>query len=141
MRIGLLISEFRDTDVCDLCIGADKAAKDLGIELVIFPGKYIVTDKSHDVEDLYLYQYQAVYDYCIDTGFDGFIVDIEKIGKDAPILKKEAFLNQFGKKPLITVSRMDGFKCIDAPKGVSSYELGYLGMEQMLFKISKNNLI
>ena len=110
MRIGLLISEFNDDDELNLCLGADQAAKDLGVELVIFPGKFIITDKNFDKDYPYEYQHQVVYDYCIDAGFDGIIVDIEKIGKNVPILRKEAFLNQFGKKPLLTITEQGGFK-------------------------------
>ena len=140
MRIGLLISEFNDKKECDICLGADRAARDLGAELIIFPGKYIITDKTFDKEDPYLYQYQAVYDYSIDADFDGFIVDIDKIGHKAAILKKEAFLKQFGKKPLITVTETEGFECIVSDKDTSDIELGYLAVEQILSKITGNNV-
>ena len=140
MRIGLLISEFHDRDVCDLCLGADRAAKDLGVELIIFPGKYIITDKNQNNYDPFMYQHQAVYDYCIDAGFDGLIVDIEKIGKDAPILKREAFLNQFGKKPLLTVTETEGYDFVIAEKNTTNVELGYLCIEQMIDIISGNKV-
>ena len=83
MRVGLLISEFKDNKACNICLGADVAARDLGVELVIFPGKLIVTDKSYSEENAYDYQYQAVYDYIYEAGFDGLIVDINSIGKNA----------------------------------------------------------
>ena len=139
MRIGLLISEFNDDDELNLCLGADQAAKDLGVELVIFPGKFIIADKNFDKDCPYEYQHQVVYDYCIDAGFDGIIVDIEKVGKNVPILRKEAFLNQFGKKPLLTITEQEGFKQVKY-KDVDYYEIGHLAIEQMISKISGNNV-
>ncbi|WP_026526238.1 GGDEF domain-containing protein [Butyrivibrio sp. VCD2006] len=140
MRVGLLISEFKDNKACNICLGADVAARDLGVELVIFPGKFIVTDKSYSEDRAYDYQYQAVYDYIYEAGFDGLIVDIESIGKDAPILKKEAFLKQFGKKPLLTVSDMEGFEKVTYEKGTDPYEIGFLSIEQIINKITGNDV-
>ncbi len=140
MRIGLLISEFNDKDEFDLCAGADIAAGDLGVELVIFPGKYIITDKTLDTDFPYKYQHQAVYDYCIDAGFDGLIIDIQKIGKNAPILKREQFLNQFGKKPLLTVTETEGFEHIRCEENISYFERGFLAIEQIIKLISGNDV-
>ena len=140
MRVGLLISEFKDNKACNICLGADVAARDLGVELVIFPGKFIVTDKSYSEDRAYDYQYQAVYDYIYEAGFDGLIVDIESIGKDAPILKKEAFLKQFGKKPLLTISDMEGFEKVTYEKGTDPYEIGFLSIEQIINKITGNDV-
>ncbi len=140
MRIGLFISEFHDKDECNLCIGADMAAKELGVELVIFPGKYIMSDRDITKENPYDYQYTAVFDYCKDAGFDGFIVDINKIGRNAPILKKEKFLNSISGKPLLTVSHFEGYECISAPGGCLHTDLGIRGMEQIILKITGNNV-
>ncbi|WP_026498415.1 GGDEF domain-containing protein [Butyrivibrio sp. WCD2001] len=140
MRVGLLISEFKDNNTCDICLGADAAARDLGVELVIFPGKVMITDKNYSEERAYDYQYQAVYDYIYEAGFDGLIVDIEHIGNKAPILKKEAFLKQFGKKPLLNLSNMEGFECVSYAKDTDSYEKGFLAIEQIIRKISGNEV-
>ena len=140
MRVGLLISEFKDKNACNICLGADVAARDLGVELVIFPGKLIVTDKSYSEENAYDYQYQAVYDYIYEAGFDGLIVDINSIGKNAPILKKEAFLKQFGKKPLLTISDMEGFERVTYEKDTDPYEIGFLAIEQIIEKITGNEV-
>ncbi len=140
MRIGLLISEFNDRDEIDLCLGADRASKDLGTELIIFPGKHIITDKTVDEDDPYIYMHQAVYDYCLDAGFDGIIVDINKIGKNVPILKKQSLLNQFGKKPILTVDSIDGFESVRKDSDTSYTEIGYLAVEQIIKLISGNEV-
>lgn len=140
MRVGLLISEFKDKNVCDMCLGADIAARDLGIELVIFPGKYIITDKNFSDDNPFEYQHQAVFDYIYEAGFDGLIVDIGRIGDSAPILKKEAFLKQFGKKPLLTVSELEGFDKIEYPEDTPFFEIGFLAIEQIIDKIAGNKV-
>jgi diguanylate cyclase (GGDEF)-like protein len=140
MRVGLLISEFKDKNVCDMCLGADIAARDLGVELVIFPGKYIITDKNFSDDNPYEYQYQAVFDYIYEAGFDGLIVDIERIGNSAPILKKEGFLKQFGKKPLLTVTELEGFEKVEYKKDTPYFEIGFLAIEQILSKVSDNKV-
>ena len=139
MRIGLLISEFKDEDELDLCLGADMAAKDLGVELIIFPGRFIITDKSYDKDYPYEYQHQTVFDYCIDTGFDGIVVDIQKIGRNAPILKRQALLRQFGKKPLLTVTEEEEFDQVEY-KEADYFEIGHLAIEQMIKKITGNEV-
>ncbi|WP_029323714.1 GGDEF domain-containing protein [Butyrivibrio sp. AE3004] len=140
MRVGLLITEFKEKKVCDLCLGADIAARDLGVELVIFPGKKIITDQNFHDDKPYEYQYQAVYDYIYEAGFDGLVIDIERIGKEAKILKKESFLNQFGKKPMLVLSDMEGFDRVEYDKNDSDFEIGFLAIEQILKKISGNTV-
>ncbi len=139
MRIGLLISEFNDDDELNLCLGADMAARDLGVELIIFPGRFIITDKTYDKDYPYEYQHQTIFDYCIDTGFDGIVADIQKIGRNAPILKKEALLRQFGKKPLLTITEEEGFDQVEYDEA-DYFEIGHLAIEQMIKKITGNTV-
>ena len=48
MIIGLLVSELEDREVKKICIGADQAARDKDVTLVIFPGKYLVNEIGQD---------------------------------------------------------------------------------------------
>ena len=136
MRVGLFVSEFKDEHVAKICKGADEAACKLGIKLIIFPGKFIVTDKNIDNESPYLYQYQAVYDYSIGAGFDGLIIDADRIGKNVPILKKESFIKGFNCKNVITLSAINGFDQVENSSDLSDEELGYEAVKQMYTKIS-----
>ncbi|SFC84846.1 GGDEF domain-containing protein [Butyrivibrio sp. YAB3001] len=111
MNIGLLVSELEDKEVKKICVGAYQAAKDNDITLCIMPGKYLVSDETET--NLYDYQYLSVFDYAVDFSFDAIIVDIERIGKNAPILKREAFLNKFSNTPLLTLSEQEGFTSIN----------------------------
>ena len=91
MNIGLLVSELEDKDVKKICIGASQAADDKGVSLVIMPGKYLAADNKLS-ENPYDYQYSALFEYANTADFDALIIDIERIGKNATILKKESFL-------------------------------------------------
>ena len=111
MNIGLLVSELEDRDVKKICIGASQAARDKKITLCIMPGKYLLTENEDD--NPYAYQNAALFDYAKDFAFDALIIDIDRIGKKVPILKKEAFLKKFEDIPLLTLSMQDGFTCVN----------------------------
>ena len=61
MNIGLLISEIEDKDVKKIIIGANQAAKDKGVSLVVIPGKYLISDAG-DINAGFEYQYSALFD-------------------------------------------------------------------------------
>lgn len=113
MNIGLLVSELEDKDVKRICIGASKAADDKGVSLVIMPGKYIASENGKDKDHPYDYQYSALFDYANTDDFDVLIIDIERIGKNATILKKEAFLKKFDKVPVLTLTEQEGFTSVN----------------------------
>ena len=125
MNIGLLVSEIEDKEVKRICIGACQAAKDKNVTLVILPGKHLCADISED--NPYDYQQAAIFDYACGDDFDALIVDIERIGKKIPILKKEAFLKKLNKKPMLTLSKQEGFVSVnDVKEEQNSFEqLGY----------------
>ena len=107
VNIGLLVSELEDKEVKKICIGASQAAKDKEITLVIMPGKYLITDNIEN--DPYEYQHLAVFDYANTADFDAIIIDIDRIGRNAPILKKQALLKKFTKTTVITLTKQEGF--------------------------------
>ena len=115
MNIGLLISELEDQEVKKICIGASQAAREKKVTLCIMPGKYLVSEKED--ENPYDYQHAAVFDYAADFSFDALIVDIDRIGKNAPILKREAFLKKFGSLFVNTAAEAEGVakKIIEIP--------------------------
>ncbi len=106
MNIGLLVSALEDKEVKRICIGASQAAKDKSVTLVIMPGKYLVTDNGD--ENPYEYQHLAIFDYADTESFDALVIDIDRIGKNAPILKKQAFLNKFKNIPILTLTKQEG---------------------------------
>lgn len=109
MKIGLVISELEDNEVKKICIGANKAAVDKGITLVIMPGKYLVNNDDIDEKHPYKFQNTALFKYATKLGFDAVVIDIERIGKNVAILKKEALLKSFFEIPFLTLTEQEGY--------------------------------
>ena len=139
MNIGLLISELEDKNVKRICIGAEKAANDKEITLVIMPGKRICAKKGK-ADDNFDYQYAALFDYANTTDFDAIIVDIERIGKNASILKKEAFLNRFGDIPMLTLTEQEGYTSVNKVENDNFEQLGYEAVCDVVFYV-KNQVL
>lgn len=127
MNIGLLVSELEDKDVKKICIGASQAADDKGVSLVIMPGKYLASDNK-DAKNPYDYQYSALFEYANTADFDALIIDIERIGRNATILKKESFLKKFDKVPVLTLTEQEGFTSVNEVK-TDHEQLEQLGYE------------
>ena len=113
MNVALLISELCNSRIMEICQGASLAAKRLGITLVIVPGGKLINiqDTQTLSDQLYVLQNNLNYNYVINNNFDAVIVDIDEIGRNVIILKKEAFLNKFGDIPVLTLSEMEGYLC------------------------------
>ena len=69
MNIGLLVTELEDKEVKKICIGADKAAKEKDVNLIIIPGKYILSDDKSGNKP-FDYQYSALFEYANSKDFD-----------------------------------------------------------------------
>lgn len=140
MNIGLLVSELEDKEVKRICIGACRAARDLNINLVIMPGKYLQSDATK--ENPFDYQQVAVFDYAKGSDFDALVIDIERIGKRVPILKKQAFLKKFSDKTFLTLTEEEGFVSVNNVKdGQCKYEqLGYEAICDIVSYADKNVL-
>ncbi|MBO5623586.1 MAG: GGDEF domain-containing protein [Butyrivibrio sp.] len=112
MNIGLLISEIEDKEVKKIIIGANQAAIDKGVTLVVMPGKYLISDAT-DKGAGFDYQYSAIFDYAVTSDLDALIVDIERIGSKTTILRKEAFLKKFEGIPVLTLSEQEGYQSVN----------------------------
>lgn len=128
MNIGLLVSELEDPEVKKICIGADKAARDLNVNLVIFPGRYLESDKAEDNGRVFDYQYTALFDYANTDDLDVLVIDSERIGKKSTILKVEAFLDKFVKAPVLTLSEQHAYINVN-PVGEGKNQLEQQGYE------------
>ncbi len=141
MNIGLLVTEFEDREVKKLVIGADKAARDKNVTLVILPGKYILSDdKSGDKP--FDYQYSAIFDYAKSADFDALIIDIDRIGSKTTILKREAFLKKFEGIPVLTLTEQEDYPCVNAVGDVQDkfMQLGYEAVCDAVFYV-KNQVL
>ena len=141
MNIGLLISEIEDKEVKKIIIGANQAAKDKGVSLVVIPGKYLISDAG-DINAGFEYQYSALFDYAVTSDFDALIIDIERIGSKTTILKKEAFLKKFEGIPVLTLTETDGYKSVNPVNTVKNQfeQLGYEAVSDAVF-FAKNQVL
>ncbi len=140
MNIGLLVSELEDKEVKKICIGAKQAANDRQINLVIMPGGYLISEQEED--DPFSYQYSALFDYANSEEFDALIIDIDRIGKTATILKKEAFLNKFSEIPVLTLTEQEGYMSINQIETDHDQfeQIGYEAVYDAFYYVSENKL-
>jgi diguanylate cyclase (GGDEF)-like protein len=141
MNIGLLVSEIEDREVKRIIIGADQAARDKDVTLVILPGKYLINETSDD-EHPHDYQYSALFDYANTPEFDVLIIDSERICKKTTILKKQAFLKKFEGIPVLTLSEEEGYTNVNQPpEGNDKFsQLGYEAVCDAIF-YAKNQVL
>lgn len=140
MNIGLLISELEDQEVKKICIGASQAARDKKAILCIMPGKYLIPENEKD--NPYEYQHSAIFDYATDFAFDVLIIDIDRIGRNAPILKKESFLKKFGDIPMLTLTEQEGFdsvNCVETDHDQHE-QLGYEAICDAIYYVQNKKL-
>ena len=101
--IGLFICHLDNDYAYDICKGVDYAAKELDVNLVIFPGMYInaaYNDPDHAKFD---YQYNSVFYYAKPESIDALIISIGTIGSFLDYKDNLAFLEQFKDIPILTL--------------------------------------
>ena len=135
MNVALLISEMNSNRITEICQGASFAAKELEITLVIVPGKKLSRMLSTAADQLYAFQSNLNYTYVSQNNFDAVIVDIDEIGQDAIILKKESFLNHFGNTLVFTLSGMEGYFCATQGNEGSDKQIGYNAIYRSVYYI------
>ena len=140
MRIGLLVSELQDEAVRKICYGADFAAKKYDISLSILPGSYLPGNMKTKSEQKYDYQNQALFNYISEKEFDLLIVDIEKIGKNTTILKKDELLKSFGEIPLLTMSEEEGFTNVNLYENITHEQQGFLAVHDAIYYVNNKEL-
>lgn len=121
LTIGLFICHLDNDYAYDICKGVDYAAKELDINLVIFPGMYINAAYNDPANAKYDYQYNSIFYYAKPESIDALIISIGTIGtflNDADSLE---FLNRFKDIPVLTLeAEFPGFSSlvIDSAKGL-----------------------
>lgn len=108
-RIGLLVSGIMDPFTEALCRGAVEICRNSGLDLVVFPGKYLDRDLSEQPEIMHEYQFNTLFNYAKSRKIDGLIVSAGSIGCFAGDARVRQMLETFGEVPYIIVaSKWDG---------------------------------
>lgn len=119
--IGLFICHLDNDYAYDICKGVDYAAKELDVNLVIFPGMYINAAYNDPANAKYDYQYNSVFYYAKPESIDALIISIGTIGTFLDDADTIAFLDRFKDIPILTLeSEYPGYPSliIDSTRGL-----------------------
>lgn len=121
LTIGLFICHLDNDYAYDICKGVDYAAKELDVNLVIFPGMYINAAYNDPANAKYDYQYNSIFYYAHPEAIDALIVSIGTIGSFLSEADSIAFLDRFHDIPILTLeSKLEGYPSmvIDSKQGL-----------------------
>ncbi|MCR4616697.1 MAG: GGDEF domain-containing protein [Lachnospiraceae bacterium] len=111
--IGLLVSGITDTFSIQLIRGVVRAAKVRGLDVVIFPGKYLDRDLSDRTEIMYEYQFATLFSYANKYTVDGLVISANSIGCHTNEARMHQFVNEYSDIPSVLVAtRFEGHTCI-----------------------------
>lgn len=114
LTIGLLISGITDNFTVSVCRGAINAAKEAGVKLVIFPGKYLDRDCSERQEIFYEYQYNMVFSFAKKETLDALLVSANTIGCFTTVNRIKKMLEQYAGIPCVLIaSKIDGYVSVN----------------------------
>ncbi len=123
--IAVMVGGIMDDFTKLICRGAMQAAKQMDVNIVTLPGKYLNRDLSDNPEIMYEYQFGSIFSYAKPENVDGIIVAAGSIGcfTDEANIKK--MLQQFEEVPTVLVA----YKLEDYPSVVFD---NYSGIEEGL---------
>jgi diguanylate cyclase (GGDEF)-like protein len=111
--IGLLVSGITDIFSAQLIRGVMRAAKVRGVDVVIFPGKYLDRDLSDRTEIMYEYQFATLFSYANIGTCDGLIISANSIGCHTNEERMKEFVDSYSDIPSVLVAtRFEGHTCI-----------------------------
>ena len=111
--IGFLVTGITDTYSVKLIQGVARAARNLDLDILVMPGKYLDRDLSRQFEDTYEYQFTTLYSYAAAIGLDGLIISANTIGCHSTTERMQEFVRNFAGIPSVLVAtHMEGHTCI-----------------------------
>ncbi len=120
-RIGLLVSHLEDFHTKEICRGATIAAKEMNVDLIIIPGRYLDPPSHNHLNDVLSSNYSAVFLLARELGLDGLVVSAGTIACHIDSERLEKFLQCFDGIPMVTIAvKTAGRPCVSvsAQKGV-----------------------
>ncbi|MGN0482173.1 MAG: GGDEF domain-containing protein [Lachnospiraceae bacterium] len=113
MTIGVLVSGIRDEFTKYLCKGVFQQARQMEVNIVVFPGKYIDRDLSVDRNLAYEYQYETAFAFANKENLDALVVAAGSIGCFTTEERIRKMLSRYKDIPVILVaSKIEGYPCI-----------------------------
>ena len=113
LTIGVLVSGIMDDFTKLVCRGVMQMAKQLDVNVVVLPGKYLNRDLSDNQELMYEYQFNTIFSYARPDNVDAVVVATGSIGCFTSKENVEKLLKQFKDIPCILISdKMDGYTSV-----------------------------
>ncbi len=136
MTIAVMVGGIMDDFTKLICRGAMQAAKQMDVNVVTLPGKYINRDLSDNPEIMYEYQFGSIFSYAKPENVDAIVVAAGSIGcfTDEANIKK--MLQQFTGIPVVLVAyKLEGYPSVvfDNYSGIEeglSYLIEKVGMKK-----------
>jgi diguanylate cyclase (GGDEF)-like protein len=113
LNIGLFTCHLDNDYALSMCTGAEYAAKELDVNLLIFPGMFLNASFNDPENELYDYQYNAGFYYANKENLDVLIIALGAIGPFLSEKNIHDFLAHFEDIPIITLeTKIEGYPCI-----------------------------
>ncbi len=131
LNIGFFTCHLDNDYAYEVCKGVDYAAKELDVNLIVFPGMYMNASYNDPKNARFDYQYNSIFYYASEKTLDALIVSIGSIGSFLSESDMIAFLKNFD-IPIITIEiEIPGYPCI--------YTEGKTGMRQAVEHLIKEH--
>lgn len=115
LNIGLFTCHLDNDYAQEICKGAEYAARELDVNLIVFPGMFLSASFYDPANQLYDYQYNSIFYYANKENLDGLIISIGSIADFLSEKNIESFLAGFEGIPILTLERkIPGYPCIQA---------------------------
>ncbi len=131
LNIGFFTCHLDNDYAYEVCKGVDYAAKELDVNLVVFPGMYMNASYNDPKNARFDYQYNSIFYYASKHTLDALIVSIGSIGSFLSESDMIAFLKNFD-IPILTIEiEVPGYPCL--------YTEGKTGMRQAVEHLIKEH--
>ncbi len=112
LNIGFFTCHLDNDYAYEVCKGVDYAAKELDVNLIVFPGMFMNASYNDPKNARFDYQYNSIFYYASKNTLDALIVSIGSIGSFLSESDMIAFLKNFD-IPIITIEiEVPGYPCV-----------------------------
>ncbi|MDE6025960.1 MAG: GGDEF domain-containing protein [Lachnospiraceae bacterium] len=129
LNIGFFTCHLDNDYAYEVCKGVDYAAKELDVNLIVFPGMYMNASYNDPKNARFDYQYNSIFYYASKHTLDALIVSIGSIGSFLSENDMLAFLKNFD-IPILTIE-------IEVPGYPYLYTEGRTGMREAVEHLIK----
>ena len=111
ISVGLFISNINDPFDQAVYAGAAQRAKELDVNLFVFPGKYINPNYQDAVRSRFEYQHNTIFSYACKQNLDVLLILSGTIASAISLQDKKAFLKMFKEIPTILIAdSVEGYR-------------------------------